>query len=230
MSSPNDYSDSSSFNTGFYIPIMIALIGAVLGIVGIVLAMQAQKAADAANDALKSNERLAAEVKEELHEMDQRVVSLTARLQQVSQQNPSTQIIEQIRPAFNNLEQRLQGTEQGQRTIVEQIAKLGPVIEELDRRTTELAKGRGGIPAASSATGTASAAASSAGTQAVASNESVEASAEGGEARPGIYRVKPGDNFSGIARRFKIPLNTLINANLGVDYNRLQIGQEIVIP
>lgn len=218
MSSPDDYSDSSSFNTGFYVPIMIALIGAVLGVVGIVLAMQAQSAANEANEALKANERLAAEVKEELHEMDQRVVTLTARLQQVSQQNPGNQIIEQIRPAFSNLEQRLNGAEQGQRSIIDQLAKLGPVIEELDRRTTELAKARGGIPAPSS--GQASTAQASSG----------DDSSSGEAQRPGVYRIKAGDNFSGIARRYQIPLSTLINANPHVDYNRLQIGQEIVIP
>lgn len=219
MSSPDDYSDSSSFNTGFYVPIMIALIGAVLGVVGIVMAMQAQRAADEANDALKSNERLAAEVKEELHEMNQRVVSLTARLQQVSQQNSGSQVIEQIRPAFNNVEQRLDRAEQGQRAMIDQLTKLGPVIEELDRRTTELAKARGGIRAPSS--GSAAGASSSA---------SSEESSSGAAERPGVYRIKAGDNFSGIARRYQISLNALINANPHVDYNRLQIGQEIVIP
>ena len=49
---------------------------------------------------------------------------------------------------------------------------------------------------------------------------------------PQIYIVKSGDTMSRIAGRFGIPLNDLIAANTETvpDPNKLQLGQQIIIP
>lgn len=49
---------------------------------------------------------------------------------------------------------------------------------------------------------------------------------------PQIYLVQPGDTMSKIAGRFGIPVQDLINANTETvpDPNKLQIGQEVIIP
>lgn len=44
------------------------------------------------------------------------------------------------------------------------------------------------------------------------------------------YVVQPGDSFYLIARKFSLPLDQLIEANPGVDPQRLYIGQTIVLP
>lgn len=46
----------------------------------------------------------------------------------------------------------------------------------------------------------------------------------------GTYTVKGGDTGSKIARNAGVSLSALINANPGVDWNRLQVGQVINIP
>lgn len=44
------------------------------------------------------------------------------------------------------------------------------------------------------------------------------------------YTVKAGDTLSGIAQRFGVPMDAIAKANNLSDPNRLQIGQELVIP
>lgn len=45
-----------------------------------------------------------------------------------------------------------------------------------------------------------------------------------------LYTVRPGDTLFAIARRFRVSLDDLIEANPGIDPDRLQIGQVICIP
>jgi LysM repeat protein len=56
----------------------------------------------------------------------------------------------------------------------------------------------------------------------------------GGSSAPataaGQYTVKGGDTGSGIARAAGISLNALLNANPGVNWNRLSVGQVLNIP
>jgi len=45
-----------------------------------------------------------------------------------------------------------------------------------------------------------------------------------------LYTVVAGDTLFGIAQRFNVSLQAIINANPGIDPNRLQIGQVICVP
>lgn len=45
-----------------------------------------------------------------------------------------------------------------------------------------------------------------------------------------VYVVQPGDTLSGIAARFNVTLDDLVEANRIVDPNALQVGDEITIP
>ncbi|HEY8343797.1 MAG TPA: LysM domain-containing protein [Bacillota bacterium] len=45
-----------------------------------------------------------------------------------------------------------------------------------------------------------------------------------------FYTIRAGDTFFSLAARFNVTVQQLINANPGVDPNRLQIGQQICIP
>jgi LysM repeat protein/predicted small lipoprotein YifL len=47
---------------------------------------------------------------------------------------------------------------------------------------------------------------------------------------PYYYRIQPGDTLSVLAQHFHISLISLIQANPGIDPDRLRIGQRIVIP
>lgn len=46
----------------------------------------------------------------------------------------------------------------------------------------------------------------------------------------GTYTVRLGDTFYSIARRFGVSVQALIDANPGVDFNRLRVGQTICLP
>jgi len=53
----------------------------------------------------------------------------------------------------------------------------------------------------------------------------------GGSAAPaGTYTVRGGDTGSKIAREAGVSLTALLNANPGVDWNRLRVGQVLNIP
>jgi LysM repeat protein len=53
---------------------------------------------------------------------------------------------------------------------------------------------------------------------------------QGGEARPETYVVQPGDTLYGIAAKFKVDLQALVDANKITDPDSLQVGQVLVIP
>jgi len=45
-----------------------------------------------------------------------------------------------------------------------------------------------------------------------------------------IYRIRPGDTFYIIARRYGTSVSSIITANPGVNPNNLRVGQEIIVP
>ncbi|MBW7573955.1 M14 family metallopeptidase [Caproiciproducens faecalis] len=45
-----------------------------------------------------------------------------------------------------------------------------------------------------------------------------------------LYRIKPGDTFYSIARRYHTSLPLLLGANPGLDASSLSVGQQIVVP
>ncbi len=53
---------------------------------------------------------------------------------------------------------------------------------------------------------------------------------EGSEARPSTYIVQPGDTLYGIAVKFNLDIQALVDANNISDPNSLQAGQVLVIP
>ncbi len=103
------------------------------------------------------------------------------------------------------------------------LREIGPQLEELDRRTKELVLSR-----VSGGRGPTVAPGSSSGPESTGSLSTTADSAGTGSSE--IYTIKAGDNFTNIAKRYKVSLNDLMQANPGVDPQRLQIGQEIRIP
>lgn len=45
-----------------------------------------------------------------------------------------------------------------------------------------------------------------------------------------LYTIQSGDTFSKLAKRFKVSLAAILNANPDVDPHALQIGQQVVVP
>jgi LysM repeat protein len=57
-----------------------------------------------------------------------------------------------------------------------------------------------------------------------------EPGADAPAAKPVTHRVQAGENFSVIAKRYGIPLNTLLEANANLSPKRLQVGTTLTIP
>jgi len=103
------------------------------------------------------------------------------------------------------------------------IQRLAASLENQAEAITALQSPRQARTGTNAATGSSSATASS-------SDSTGEAASNGDDAQGAFYTVQRGDTMGAIARKFDIPLDSLLDANPGVNPRALQIGQRIRIP
>lgn len=138
---------------------------------------------------------------------------------------------------FEIIDNLVSQTEDGFRRVAEQrqrmsdtVSRLGDTVRALEGRIAELEEllyqletQRQGSAARETPPDSAAA---------VESAEPAEGESESGTdvSELHIYRIQSGDTLTRVAREFGVSLNDLMDANPDTDPNRLQIGQEIVIP
>lgn len=197
-------------------PSRMGLWGLLAGVVGIVLAIAAMVMANSANKALEElkssidnrpdrTEELQAGIKD----VDDRLVSMGSELVRLNRVD--RQIREEVQSALDGISRDVR---QNRQLANETAAGLREVVTALESR-----------PATTTARTTAS------------SGDTASTGGSGGSGGPsasvpedGVYSIQSGDTLSAIASRFGVSLSDLMNANPGVNPNRLQIGQKIVIP
>ena len=103
------------------------------------------------------------------------------------------------------------------------IQRLAASLENQAEAITALQSPRQSRTGTNAATGSSGATASS-------SDTTGEAASNGDDAQGAFYTVQRGDTMGAIARKFDIPLDSLLDANPGVNPRALQIGQRIRIP
>ncbi len=140
---------------------------------------------------------------------------------------------------FEIIDSLVSQTEDGFRRVAEQrqrmsdtVSRLGDTVRALEGRIAELEEMLYRLETDRPTTASRDTA-----PEAVAAVESadpaegqVEVDSEADESESRIYRIQSGDTLTRVAREFGVSLNDLMDANPDTDPNRLQIGQEIVIP
>lgn len=196
-----------------FIPIAIALAGAVLGIVAIIVAL--------------SRSGPSAEVTAELERLRESNLALSAKIasmeqfpaeagRQVRELKDSTQnALNQIGTAITQTNQRVTANS-------EKIAEVVKTLNEWAARGSAPTPARAATPAAAT-TATAATAPRGAAPTAVSG-------AGGGSAIVREHSIESGDTFTRLAKRYNVSTSAILEANPDVDPRRLMPGQRIRIP
>ncbi len=203
--------------SGFgWLGLLVGAAGIAFAIGAMVMANSASKSLEAFKEELEARPDGTEEMQNQINSIEERLVSLGAELMRINRGN--RQLRDEVQKAVEDL-----GREVGQnrRQLNETVTKVQELVTALENRSA---------PSRTSTRTTAST------TPATTSSGDSGGSGSGGDSssgeRPddGIYRIQSGDTLSAIASRFGVSLTELLNANPGVNPNRLQIGQQIQIP
>lgn len=192
-----------------FIPIAIALAGAVVGIVAIIVALTRSGPSDA--------------LTAELETLRQTNLALTARISELekfkasaARENPERKVNElqtSVQTAFNQVEAAFTQTNQRVSANSEKIAE---VVKTLNEWAT-----RGSTPTATRSTAT---------TQTRGTAPTEVSGAGGTTAAAREHTIESGDTFSRLAKRYNVSISAILEANPDVDPRRLLPGQRIRIP
>ena len=194
--------ETSVKTPGFFLPIAIALVGVVLGIIAIYLAVSG-------SGAMKDDLMLKlTEATDKVSQYETRISELEERVRiSVEATNTASMKARSLEEAITKLAQQTQN-------VVNQLGK-----EIADLKT-------GGRSASTSRTSTTAAAPSSGSAETPAAAGSTPQAAASGE----TYIVKSGDTFTKIARILGVTIADIEKANPNVSSNRLQVGQKLNVP
>lgn len=201
--------------SGGWLGLLVGVVGIAFAIGAMVMANSASNSLDAFKAELEERPDGTVEIQNQINSIEERLVSLGAELMRINRGN--RQLRDDVQKAVEDL-----GREVGQnrRQLNETVSKVQELVTALENRSAP-------ARTASTRTTTTSTAATA------ATNSGGDSGGErSGSDLPedGIYRIQSGDTLSAIATRFGVSLTELLNANPGVNPNRLQIGQQIQIP
>ena len=184
--------------------VFIAIVGVVVGAIGIVLANQAQGDIKKLEAKLSAQPDKVPELEKDLADLDERLVKLGGEFVKLGRQD--RQLQDNTQAAFNQ--------------VAGDIATNRETLNELSTKMTELVEKleTGRISTRTTASTPSSGSDGEAGPPAEATPEE------------GVYSIQSGDTLSAIAKRFGVSLNALLAANPTVNPRALQIGQKIIIP
>lgn len=217
----NDFSMDSDVSaeprrSGFgWIGLLVGFAGIAFGIGAMMMANSASKDLEAFKQELDGRPDGTAEIRGQIESIEERLVSLGAELMRINRSN--RQLRDDVQKAIEDL-----GREVGQnrRQLNDTVSRVQELVTALENRS---APARTTTSTARTSTSTATASTSG-------SNGSGGDSSAPELPDDGVYRIQAGDTLSAIASRFGVTLTELMNANPGVNPNRLQIGQQIQIP
>ena len=195
--------ETSVKTPGFFLPIAIALVGVVLGIIAIYLAVSG-------SGAMKDDLMLKlTEATDKVSQYETRISELEERVRiSVEATNTASMKARSLEEAITKLAQQTQN-----------------VVNQLGKEIADLKTG-GRRSASASTTSTTAAAPSSGSAETPAAAGSTPQAAASGE----TYIVKSGDTFTKIARILGVTIADIEKANPNVSSNRLQVGQKLNVP
>ena len=201
-----DFEANSNAKT--YLPLAVGIAGVVFGIAALAFAINSASRASRLEASVNSiNQTLEASAKtpQEVKNLGDKMMSAFEQIEAVRTAGTinSNAVSKQLQNAVNALSSEISNN----RNLIE---KNQEAIAELATR---------GIRQAKTASAKAPAAAQT-------ENSPAAAKPQGGK----IHKVKAGENFSVIAKKYGVNVSEIERANPDIDSRRLRIGQEIVIP
>lgn len=190
-----------------YLPLALALLALVAAGVGIFLALQYKKANGqlrAEMQALQAKSGMLAEIQNQVRDLDGRLVKVGSEVLRVDRKFGDVPNRDNIERILNRQAQEISQTRTSLALMNEQLAKFSEAIETLQKRPA---------PAAAASS--------------VSTSGTSDPVARPGE---GIHVIQSGETLGLLAQRYKVSLEAILQANPGINPNRLQIGQQIVIP
>ena len=195
--------------SGNMIPIAIAVLGIVLGTAGLYFGFNANKRLNLIDTSIQENTTGKAEIEKMVNLLQSRI---TEQEKQILDQQKT---IGRLRVYASQNEQNIK------KVVNEFAGELNKHREQIVKTANDVNEIKAGKVQIR-----------------VASNDSDEQTSEisddTGKSRTRTegrtYTIVSGDNFSKIANRFGIPLQSIVDANPDTDSRRLAIGQKIIIP
>lgn len=195
------------------VAMLIGLVGIVVGVTGIILANQAQKAVKTMQSELASQPDKTPDLEKQISSINERLEKLGGEFVKLGRQD--RQLQENTQSAFDSVLRDVKANREGINQVTEKMSDLVEKLENWKPTTATVAR-----------TSTAERPSGSSGD----SRDSGDGEAAAAGPEDGIYAVQSGDTLSGIAKRFGVSLSALQAANPTVNPRAMRIGQKIVIP
>ncbi|MCC5807621.1 MAG: LysM peptidoglycan-binding domain-containing protein [Opitutales bacterium] len=193
--------------------LVVALIGVGCGLFGFVQSQRAQAMVEELRAEQAARPDPTADLRESL---DRRYEELDGRLERAGTELARiNQLDRQLRSLRDDSQRAFETVTRDVRTnrnaINEMTGRLSEIVETLDEVRRAAPRTTAPAPRA-------------------ANDNNGEETPSDAAAEGGVHVIESGDTLSRIAGRYGISLSRLMEANPGVNPNRLQIGQRIVIP
>lgn len=205
-------------NKSSFLPMALSLVALALAAAALFLAVNSAKKLDSAQEALtvKADKAIAASV--EVSNIAPKLQSLANQINEVrsSTKTASNKTISDVKSAL----------EYYSKLINENRALISANQEALKTIALELRD----RPTKSQTRAKAQASEQQAAPQEQQKTEQTEQSATAATSGAKTYKIKSGDYLAKIAKKFKVSIKALQDANPGIEPSKLQIGQEINIP
>lgn len=205
-------------NKSSFLPMALSLVALALAAAALFLAVNSAKKLDSAQEALtvKADKAIAASV--EVSNIAPKLQSLANQINEVrsSTKTASNKTVSDVKSAL----------EYYSKLINENRALISANQEALKTIALELRDS----PTKSQTRAKAQASEQQAAPQEQQKTEQTEQSATAATSGAKTYKIKSGDYLAKIAKKFKVSIKALQDANPGIEPSKLQIGQEINIP
>ncbi len=204
----DDLNESSSS----MIPVALAVLAIALGGAGLYFGMTANQRLNPISENMEASSGSSARIEKQLAAFDTKLAELAAKSDEL------TQTVGRLRVYSSQSEQGVKRALSDAKSNREEIVKLVEKFNEL--AATSVRPQAAAAAVATSVTNTSSSSVS------VTSDDTSSAPSTA----PGVYLIESGDNFAKVASKLGISLQTLLDANPGVNPRALQIGQKINVP
>ena len=207
-------------NKSSFLPVALSLVALALAAAALFLAVNSAKKLDSAQEALtvKADKAIAASV--EVSNITPKLQSLANQLNEVrsSTKAASNKTVSDVKSALEYYSKLINENRELISANQEALKTIALELRERPAKSQTKAKAQAGEQQAAPQE------------QQSANTEQTEQNAAASASGTKTYKIKSGDYLAKIAKKFKVSIKALQDANPGIEPSKLQIGQEINIP